>query len=46
MTENALKPKKRLGRMRRSKRLGIIVPVEGEKLPVRVRVKLESLRTK
>ena len=32
MTEDVLKPKKRLGRMRRSKRLGIIVPVKGEKI--------------
>jgi len=32
LTEDVLKPKKRLGRMRRSKRLGIIVPVEGGKI--------------
>ncbi len=26
------RPKKRLGRMRRSKRLGIIIPIEGEEV--------------
>ena len=30
MHERILKPRKRLGRMRRSKRLGIIIPIEGE----------------
>lgn len=32
MSNNILRPKKRLGRMHRSKRLGIIIPVKGEEI--------------
>ena len=32
MVDIILKPKKRLGRMRRVKKLGIIIPLKGEKI--------------
>lgn len=41
--EPELRPKKRLGRVRGVK-LGFIVTIRGGSLPVKVRVRLESLR--
>ena len=44
MVNVVLKPKKRLGRMRRGKKLGIIIPLKGEKVANKDKSKARKLK--